>query len=220
METLRRQFARAGCVGSAIVLAVAGWLGFVSMARSQVTSAELKLLDKLLAEPDGKPAFDKRLRLIADALERLGDPKRRLRSSYGIDMRRARIPAEEGVPFLLKFLDHQAEVTKRAAMHMLGGYGREARPAVPKLRRLLDDPLRYVQEDAMLTLARIEPDNREIAMTILDRRGPWCRCFPRLDEPRDHRGLDPDGLGRSGIGRPAHRRLSGTSLDGGVHSRT
>jgi hypothetical protein len=83
----------------------------------------------LLAEPDGKPAFDKRLRLIADALEQLGDPKRRLRSSYKIDMRRARIPAEEGVPFLLKFLDHQSAVTKRAAMHMLGDYGRQARPA-------------------------------------------------------------------------------------------
>ena len=88
METLRPQFARAACVGSAIILAVAAWLGLVSMARSQVTSAELKLLDKLPAEPHGKPAFDKRLPLIADALERLGDPKRRLRSSYGIDMRR------------------------------------------------------------------------------------------------------------------------------------
>jgi hypothetical protein len=91
------------------------------------TAEEYKLLTQLLAELDGKPAFEKRMQLIGEALERMADPKRSLSTGYGVGMRRARIPALEGVPFLLKFLDHKAGATKRTAMHMLGEYESEAK---------------------------------------------------------------------------------------------
>jgi len=76
---------------------------------------EYKVFDKLLAEPDGKAATAKRLAMIAEGLERYGDDKRRESLTYGIDLKRARIPAEDGVPFLLAWAGHSVEITKRTA---------------------------------------------------------------------------------------------------------
>jgi HEAT repeat protein len=139
--------------------------------RAQLTAEEYKIFDKFLSEPDGKEAIEKRLGLVGAALERWGDPKRMPSSSYGVNLKRARIPAATGVPFLLGWVDHRAELTKRTAMHMLADYGAEARPAVPRLRQLMDHSIRGVREDAMLTLARIDPGNKEIAEAIVERLG-------------------------------------------------
>jgi hypothetical protein len=131
-----------------------------------------KLFNQLLAEPDTKASFDKRLKLIGDAIEREADPRRRPSSSYGVNLKQARIPAEEGVPFLMKWLDNKSEVVKRTAMRMLGVYGTEAKSAVPMLQQLMSgDPIRNVRDDAMLTLTKIEPKNAEIAAAILERLG-------------------------------------------------
>src|SRR5438552_623434 len=90
--------------------------GQVNQVRAQLSSDELKIYTQLLAEPDTKEAIAKRLKLFEVAIERQGDPKRWLSTSYVIDLRRARIPAAEGVPFLLKFVDHPKEAVKRSAI--------------------------------------------------------------------------------------------------------
>src|SRR4051794_20670485 len=94
-----------------VVLALA--LGQPAVVRAQLTADESKLFSQLLTEPDGPPAFEKRLRLIGDAIERDGDPKARPSSIIVVDLKRARIPAEQGVPFLLKRLDNSADAVRR-----------------------------------------------------------------------------------------------------------
>jgi hypothetical protein len=160
-----------GRVWPAIVLTTAVLLGPASAARAQFTADEVKQLDDLLKEPDSKASIAKRLALFAHALDREADPKRRLSSSYGPTFRRARIPAADGVPFLIARLDDPTEVGKRGAMSRLAEYEGEARAAVPKLRQLMDDAERNVRADAMMTLAKIDPGNRAIAEAIVARLG-------------------------------------------------
>src|SRR5437867_2013410 len=145
--------ARIGFIAFTLLLCLAKPSAARAQALATVSAEEYQLLTKLLEEPDGQPAYAKRLRLIGDALERMGDPKRSLSGGYAIGLGRARIPPADGVPFALPFLDRDAEATVRAAMGLLGEYGSEAKAAVPRLRQLMDHAARGVREDAMLTLA-------------------------------------------------------------------
>src|SRR4051812_46094649 len=153
-----------------IVLALC--LSQPAVVRAQLTPEESRLFSQLLREPDAKASFEKRLQLIGDAIEREGDPKWRPVSSIQVDLKQARIPAAEGVPFLLKRLDHSSEAVRRTVLRMLGAYGvagKSAGPAV--LERMKKEPIRALRADAMLTLARIEPSNAESAAAILERLG-------------------------------------------------
>ncbi len=147
-------------------------LSLPAAARAQLTTEEMTVFNKLLAEPDAAPAYEKRLRLIGDAIAREGDPKRRLGSYQVVDLKRARIPAAQGVPFLLKWLDDKDEIIKRTALRMLTAYGPEAKAALPRLRQALasEEP-RYLRNEVMLTLSKIDPTNAEIAAAILERLG-------------------------------------------------
>src|ERR1043166_2172915 len=91
-----------------------------AIVEAQLTGEESRIYSKLLTEPDGQPAYEKRLRLIGDAIEREADPKWRPVSSIQVDLKGARIPAAEGVPFLLKRLDHSAGAVGRAGVRMVG----------------------------------------------------------------------------------------------------
>ncbi len=154
------------------VVALAVCLGQPGVVRAQLTGPESVLFNKLLAEPDGKESFEKRLRLIEQAIEREADPKWRPASSIPVDLKRARIPAVDGVEFLLNRLDHSSEAVRRTVVRMLGAYGAEAKAAVPSvLERMKREPIRAVRCDVMLTLAKIEPTNAASADAILDRLG-------------------------------------------------
>jgi HEAT repeat protein len=143
-----------------------------AVARAQLTGEELALFNKMLAEPDAKASYEKRLKLIGDAIEREGDLKRRPSTSYQVDLKQARIPAAEGSPFLLQRLDQQSEIVKRTTLRMLGAYGADAKSAVPKLLQLMNfDPISGVRADAMLTLAKVDPNNVETAAAILEKLG-------------------------------------------------
>ena len=115
-----------------------------ALAWAQLTSDENRLFYQFLNEPDDKKSFEKRLKLIADALEREGDPKRKLSFTYPVDLKRARIPAAEGIPFLLQRLEETPEGVKRHAIRMLGEYQAEAKTTTPTLLKFLKDerPLR------------------------------------------------------------------------------
>src|SRR5262245_11303418 len=76
-----------------------------SIAFAQLTSEEQKQFFQLLNLPESKDTRDKRFKLIADAIEREADPKRRINNTYPVDLKFARIPAAEGLPFLLERLD-------------------------------------------------------------------------------------------------------------------
>lgn len=154
-----------------VAVAMTVCLGHPGAVRAQLTAEEYKVFQKLLAEPDGKAATAKRLAMIAEGLERWGDPKRRPSSTYGINLKQACIPAEDGVPFLLAWSGHPADMTRRTAIGMLADYEAEARPAVPKLRQHMDDPVPRVREDAMHTLSKIDSGNRDIAAAIVERLG-------------------------------------------------
>jgi HEAT repeat protein len=152
------------------LIAIAIGFGESGGVRAQLNSAEQKLFHQLLAEPDGKPAYEKRLKLIGDAIEREADPKARIGSFYEVSLKQARIPAEDGVPFLLERLDHKAEPVKRTALRMLAAYGPEAKAASLKLQQVMNtDTIRTVRDNAVLTLAKIEPKNGAIAGIILQR---------------------------------------------------
>lgn len=199
-------------------------LSLPATARAQLTVEELKTFNQLLTEPDDKASYEKRLKLIGDAIEREGDPKRRPSSSYGVDLKRARIPAVDGVPFLMKWLDNQPEVVKRTALRMLGVYGAEAKSALPKLQQLMsDDPIRNVRDDAMLMVTKIEPNNAEIAAVIVERLGaagaddstnravlqalsPMAAVIPKTAVPRiakflEHRWTEMGILAHEAIGK-------------------
>ena len=154
-----------------LLVAVLGlWLSQSAAVRAQLTNEEVKLFNQLLAEPDGMPAYEKRLRLIESVLEREGDPTRRPAGALPVDLKRARIPASLGVPFLLGRLDHPSEIVKRVVLRMIAAYGVEGKPAVPTVLDVLkQDPVRTVRADAMKTLARIEPTNAAAAAAILER---------------------------------------------------
>jgi HEAT repeat protein len=154
-----------------VAAVLASWLAHPAPVRAQLTSEEQRTFMQLLQEKDGPAAFDKRLRLIGDALERWGDLKRMPTTSSQASLKAARIPVSDALAFLDKFLGHKAETTKRAALRMVGDYGPEATPAIPRLQQLMDDPHRGVREDAMLTLAKIEPGNRGVAAAIVARLG-------------------------------------------------
>ena len=154
------------------LVALALCLAQPAIVRAQLNFEEYKVFNQLLAEPDAKPSFDRRLRLIGDALEREGDAKQRAGGTIPVDLKAARIPAADGVPFLVKRLDHSSEIVKRSAYRMLGAYGVEAKSAVPAvLKRFEQEPTPDVRAAIMLTLAKIGPTNAESAAAILERLG-------------------------------------------------
>src|SRR5262245_34820902 len=106
-------------LASLVALSLTLLSGQVNQVGAQLSGDELKVYYELLKEPDTKEAIAKRLKLFEVAIERQGDPKRFLSTSYGIDLKRARVPAADGVPFLLKFVDQPAEAVKRSAIRML-----------------------------------------------------------------------------------------------------
>jgi HEAT repeat protein len=202
-----------------IVLALS--LGQPVVVRAQLTAEESRLFSQLLTEPDGPPSFEKRLRLIGDAIEREGDPKWRPTSFILVDLKRARIPAAEGVPFLLKRLEHSSEAVRRTVLRMVGAYGLEAKPAVPAvLERMQRDPVPALRADAMRTLATIDPANADSAAALLDQLGAddaanraalqalvaMAKVVPKSATPRiakfqEHRSTDLGVLAHELIGK-------------------
>jgi hypothetical protein len=155
-----------------LLAALLVFLGRPAAARAQLTFEELKVFDRLLAEPDGKAAFDKRLQLIGDAMDREGEKKPFPAPMIPVDLKRARIPAAQGVPFLLKRLEQPADVSKRTVLRMLSVYGVDAKSAAPPVLELLKkNPSRPVLIDAMLTVAKVDPTNTAGAAVILERLG-------------------------------------------------
>jgi HEAT repeat protein len=153
-----------------MILALA--LAQPAAVRAQLTAEESKLFNHLLTEADGPPAFEKRLRLIETAIEREADQKRGPTSFILVDLKRARIPAEQGVPFLLKRLDHPAEAVRRTVMRMLAAYRLEAKSAAPALtERIQHEPIPALRAEAMRTLATIDPANADSVAALLDQLG-------------------------------------------------
>src|ERR1044071_9315120 len=98
---------------SLFLLAVATCLSLPSGVRAQLTADEFNQFNKLLTEPDTKAAFDKRLRLIEGAIEREGEDKKPPVYTIAVDLKRARTPADQGMPVLLKRLDHSSETVRQ-----------------------------------------------------------------------------------------------------------
>src|SRR5438270_1032545 len=158
---------------SLMVAAVLGCLlGPLTAARAQFTAEQYKVYLQLLQEKDGPAAFAKRLQLIGDALDKDALPKAPgSYTSYQTSAKNARVPAADALPFLVKFLDRDAEITKRSALRMLADYGAAVAPVAARIRQLMDDPIRGVREDAMLTLGTIVPNGREVAAAVVARLG-------------------------------------------------
>jgi HEAT repeat protein len=151
----------------------AAWLACPGMLRAQISLEEEQQYMKLLMEKDSKEVLAKRLALIEGAIERWSKAAAggQLYTSYQVGLKGARIPVTDALAFLGKYFDYKDEVTKRTALRMAGDYGAEAKPIVPKLRQMMNDPHRGVREDAMMTLGKIDPGNREVAAAIVARLG-------------------------------------------------
>src|SRR5688572_29876304 len=148
-------------VGSIVIL-----LMHAPKIHAQLSPEEFKTFNQLLTEPDDKANLEKRLNLIAAGIEREADPKRRLPNSIPVDLKRARIPAADGVPFLLERLEQPHESVKRSALRMLGAYGEEARAANPAVLKHLKENA-AARADAIAALSRIQPGSAVNAATIL-----------------------------------------------------
>ena len=152
------------------LVALAVCLSQPAVVRAQLTGEESILFNKLLAERDSKEAFEKRLRLIEQAIEREADPTWKPTSSIVVDLKQARIPAVDGIEFLTNRLDHSSEAVRRTVLRMLGAYGLEGKAAVPAvLERMNKEPVRALRADVILTLAKLEPGNAQGAAAILER---------------------------------------------------
>ena len=64
--------------------------------------------------------------------------------------------ADDAVAILIDVLDIDWEPTRANAIDALGRFGAVARPAIPRLRALLDDPVPSVRQNASSSLRMIE----------------------------------------------------------------
>lgn len=138
-----------------------------SLVFAQLTAEENRQFFQLLSEPESKMSLDKRFKLIADALEREADPKRRIVNTYPVDLKTARIPAADGVPFLLERLALPEEISKRTVLRMLAAYSVEAKAAVPAVLEMLQENPK-LRVDCITALGRLDTSNAKVAEVILE----------------------------------------------------
>ena len=141
---------------------VARFLRLVVIARHHVRPAHNQLAfllgcNVLPARRINDPYGEARQRKaeVERCLAKLADPRDSSNKYvYMTSLRELNLPAAEGVPVYLGLLDSPADVVKQGALFALGEYGPQARPAVPRILELFQDPARkwYVAPEAARAL--------------------------------------------------------------------